>query len=239
MSRRPDNRRFKQIALAFILLLLALLLTAYFATIPILKIVLHPGKADLAKQNDPPGIPKHTKIPLNKVSKWMRLAILAAEDHRFYEHDGIDPWGLIRAGISNARAGHMIEGASTISQQLAKIAFLDQEEKTAERKLSQLVLAADLEKTYSKDTILEAYLNLIYFGRGAYGIEDAAHTYFGIPASKLTIAQSAFLAGIVRAPSTLSEKSNLKAAIARQHQVIDSMESYGYISEKQAIQASL
>lgn len=89
-------------------------------------------------------------VKIGKVSKWMRLAILAAEDHRFYEHQGIDSLGLIRAGIDNVRAGHMVEGASTISQQLAKIAFLDQEERTARRKFSQLILAVELEDKYSK-----------------------------------------------------------------------------------------
>lgn len=217
----------------FALVCLPIVLTLYLGTIPILRIVLHTGQADLTKQNEPPGI-QHSKVPLSKVSKWMRLAILAAEDHRFYNHDGIDFLGLIRAGLHSAKAGHMVEGASTISQQLAKIAFLDQEEKTARRKFSQLVLATDLEERYSKEQILDAYLNIIYFGRSAYGIEDAAKTYFRIRASKLSLAQSAFLAGLVRAPSVLGEKQNLKAALDRQHQVIDCMRDYGYVSAKQA-----
>ncbi len=176
-------------------------------------------------------------VKIGKVSKWMCLAILAAEDHRFYEHHGIDSLGILRAGIDNVRAGRMVEGASTISQQLAKIAFLDQEERTARRKLSQLILAVELEDRYSKEQILEAYLNTIYFGSGAYGIESAAKTYFGVSASALSIAQSAFLAGVVRAPSLLGDKRNRKDAVARQQQVIQSMLEYGYITREQAVSA--
>lgn len=230
---RTDNRQSKTKVMILVLAFLLLFTSIYFATLPILKIVLHTGQADLAKQNEPPGI-QHTKVPLSKVSKWMQLAILAAEDHRFYNHDGIDLLGLIRAGLHSAKAGHMVEGASTISQQLAKIAFLDQEEKTARRKFSQLVLATELEQRYSKEQILDAYLNIIYFGKNAYGIEDAAKTYFGVAASKLSLAQSAFLAGLVRAPSVLGDSHNLQAAVTRQHQVIDSMKDYAYISAKQA-----
>ncbi|MBX9879866.1 MAG: transglycosylase domain-containing protein [Candidatus Obscuribacterales bacterium] len=175
---------------------------------------------------------------LEKISKWMQLAVLAAEDHRFYEHRGIDSLGLIRAGIDNIKAGNMIEGASTISQQLAKIGFLDQEERTARRKFSQLILAVELEDRYTKKQILEAYLNTIYFGRGAYGIEAASKSYFGVPAANLSIAQSAFLAGLIRSPSILSLKENLPAARARQHQVIRMMTEYGYINKEQATQAN-
>lgn len=176
---------------------------------------------------------QHDTVPLSQISKWMQLAILATEDHRFYQHHGIDSLGLIRAGIDNLLAGHMVEGASTISQQLAKIAFLNQEERTARRKFSQIILAVELEDKYTKEQILEAYLNRVYFGRGAYGIESAARTYFGIPASKLSIAQAAFLAGIVRAPSVLGDKHHLDDALLRQRQVIQSMHQYGYITDAQ------
>ncbi|MBX9878159.1 MAG: transglycosylase domain-containing protein [Candidatus Obscuribacterales bacterium] len=179
----------------------------------------------------------HSYVPLSRISKNMQLAILAVEDHRFYDHGGIDLLGLIRATIDNTRAKRMVEGASTISQQLAKIAFLDQDEKTAQRKLSQLILSADLEQKYSKDEILESYLNSIYFGRGAYGIEEASEKYFGVKASKLSIAQAAFLAGIVRAPSVLGDPGNKNVAAARQNQVIDNMVQYGYISIHQAHEA--
>jgi penicillin-binding protein 2A len=164
----------------------------------------------------------------------MQLAVLAAEDHRYYEHHGIDSLGILRATIDNIRAGKMIEGASTITQQLAKITFLNQDEKTAKRKLRQMVLAWELEEDYSKERILEAYLNTVYFGRGAYGIENAAQEYFGVHASQLSIAQSAFLAGLIKAPSFLGNKAHLKDAISRQRQVIENMEECNFISNLQS-----
>jgi membrane peptidoglycan carboxypeptidase len=177
-----------------------------------------------------------TKVPLSEISLPMQEAMLAAEDHRFYEHHGIDTLGLIRVAIDNIRAGKMVEGGSTITQQLAKITFLDQDEKTATRKLSQIVLAVELESKYSKKRILEAYLNKIYFGRGAYGIEDAAETYFDMHAAKLPVAQAAFLAGVVREPSWLGDQAHVKEAIERQHDVIENMENCGYISDMQELE---
>lgn len=232
--------RLKHVAKAVLWLLLtsiaALVLLRVFG-LPLLSAYLKVPRADLSAIEVKSQPDSHSSVKLEKMSKWMQLAILAAEDHRFYEHHGIDSLGLIRAGIDNVRAGHMVEGASTITQQLAKIGFLDQEERTARRKFSQLILAVELEDKYTKDQILEAYLNTIYFGRGAYGIESASKTYFGVPASGLSIEQSAFLAGLVRAPSILGRKENLKDAKTRQRQVIQAMREYGYVSREQGMQA--
>jgi membrane peptidoglycan carboxypeptidase len=164
----------------------------------------------------------------------MKKAILAAEDHRFYEHQGIDGLGIFRAVLDDIKAGHMIEGGSTIPQQLCKVMFLDEYDRTARRKLVQLVMVAELEDKYTKERILEAYLNCIYFGRGAYGIEDAARSYFSTHADKLDVAQGAFLAGVVRAPSDLGNPAHLDRATVRQHQVIDSMADCGYITPAQS-----
>lgn len=230
-------KRIARVVLWLAVVVVIVVLGMRFVGMPMLAVYLEVPKADLSnieKRSEPEdGIPIRA-VKLANVSKWMQLAILAAEDRRFYYHHGIDSLGLIRAGIDNVRAGHMVEGASTISQQLAKIAFLDQEERTARRKFSQLILAVELEDNYSKEQILEAYLNTIYFGRGAYGIENAAKTYFGVSAASLTIAQSAFLAGVVRAPSVLGDKGNQKDARVRQQQVIQAMRDYGYITAEQA-----
>lgn len=205
-------------------------------TVPLLKIYLHVPDVQLPatpavgekSTND------HIPVPLERISLSMRQAILSAEDRHFYEHHGVDPFGLVRAAIDNWRAGHMIEGASTITQQLAKVMFLDQRERTAQRKLKQLIIADDLEKHYSKDRILEAYLNQVYFGRGAYGIQAASEKYFAVAAAKLSLAQAAFLAGVVRRPSELGTPTYLEEATDIQHEVLDSMQQCGYISVEEA-----
>lgn len=164
-------------------------------------------------------------VPLSMVSGNVVKALLAAEDRRFYDHHGIDVLGSIRATLANAQAREMREGGSTISQQLAKNVFLDYRERTWQRKVSQWILAWDLESRYTKDQILEAYLNVVYFGNGAYGIENASQAYFGVDASKLTLAQSAFLVALLKSPSTLSE--NRTAALERQKEILDKVEEYG------------
>lgn len=218
------------------ILVLCFAFIAWFSAVPILKTllklpspVLPVFSPDASKESL-----AHSRTPINRISPWMQLAVLAAEDHRYYEHHGIDSLGILRATIDNVRAGKMIEGASTITQQLAKITFLNQDEKTAKRKLRQMVLAWELEEEYSKERILEAYLNTVYFGRGAYGIENAAQEYFGVHASQLSIAQSAFLAGLIKAPSYLGNKAHLKEAIARQRQVIENMQECAFITNQQA-----
>jgi membrane peptidoglycan carboxypeptidase len=152
------------------------------------------------------------EVPITAVAPIMRRAIVAIEDSRFYEHGALDVKGTIRAVIANARAGEVIQGGSTLSQQYVKNALAEMAdtaaerrsalEPTAGRKLRELRYAVGLEKRFSKDQILERYLNIAYFGDGAYGVEAAARHYFGVHASELTLAQAATLAGIVRSPQT-------------------------------------
>ena len=152
------------------------------------------------------------EVPITQVAPIMRSAIVAIEDSRFYEHGALDVKGTVRAVIANLRAGEVIQGGSTLSQQYVKNALAEMAdtpaerrsalEPTAGRKLRELRIAVGLEKRYTKDQILERYLNIAYFGDGAYGIEAAARHYFGVHAAQLTLAQSATLAGIVRSPQT-------------------------------------
>ncbi|MBS1992865.1 MAG: PBP1A family penicillin-binding protein [Cyanobacteria bacterium SZAS LIN-2] len=173
-------------------------------------------------------------VPLNQVSTPMQQAMLAAEDHHFYEHNGINFFSIIRATFANMQAGHVVEGGSTITQQLAKNLFFKDAGRTFDRKIREAYVAWDLERRYSKERILNMYLNQVYFGNNAYGIERAASRYFDKSAAGLTIAESAFIAGLVKAPSELGTVQNRQAAIDRQREIIDKMVEYGYITENQA-----
>ena len=172
-------------------------------------------------------------VPLGQVSLVMQQAMLAAEDHHFFEHHGINVGSILRAMMANAQAGHVVEGGSTITQQLVKNLFFTQAGRTYNRKLKEAILAFELEQHYSKEKILELYLNQIYFGSNAYGIERAAARYFNKTALKLNLAESAFLAGVVKAPSDLGSPHNRPQAIARQHEVLDRMVEYGYVTPSQ------
>src|SRR5438552_531487 len=157
--------------------------------------------------NDEPITELHVErrilVPLTQIPQSLRDAILATEDRRFYSHWGIDPIGVARAVIQNYRRGRIVEGGSTITQQLTKVLFLTPD-KSVERKLKEAVLALELERRYSKDRILEMYLNQVYFGAGSYGVEAAARTYFGKGVSELTVRESALIAGLPRAPTNYS-----------------------------------
>lgn len=172
-------------------------------------------------------------VPLESVSLYMQEAIVATEDSRFYQHHGVDPVGLVRALYRNIQAGGVVEGGSTITQQLAKNLYLDPK-RTIGRKLEELILTVQLERKYTKNEILGMYLNQIYFGQGAYGIEAAARTYFNKPAKDLGLAESAMLAGIPKAPSVYNPSRNYEAAKARQSTVLGRMVELGMISEEQA-----
>jgi 1A family penicillin-binding protein len=181
-------------------------------------------------------------VPLNQVSGQMVQAILAAEDHHFFEHHGVDVGGIIRACFANLQAGHIVEGGSTITQQLVKNLFFTEAHRTFDRKAKEAFIAWELERRYPKERILEMYLNQVYFGSNAYGIERAAYRYFDKSAAELNLAQAAFLAGLVKAPSDLGAPSNRLAAIQRQHEVLAKMVEYGYIlpqQEKQALKTKL
>lgn len=176
-------------------------------------------------------------IPLNQVSTQMQQAILAAEDHNFYEHNGINIKSIIRAVRTNVQAGHVVEGGSTITQQLVKNLFFQESGRTFERKFKEAYMAYKLESQYGKERILEMYLNQIYFGNNAYGIERAAKRYFDKRAAELNLAESAFLAGLVKAPSELGSEKHRERGIARQQEILEKMVEYGYITRAQADEA--
>lgn len=173
-------------------------------------------------------------VPLEKVSTDMREALVSAEDRHFYEHHGIDFIGVARAFKRNREAGHIVEGGSTITQQLVKNLYLDKNERSYSRKIKEVFLSWETENRYSKAKIMETYLNEIYFGGGVYGIERAANNYFSKHASQLNTAESAFLAGLIKSPSVLGDPAHVDLAIARQHEVLDKMAEYRYISRAQA-----
>ena len=169
-------------------------------------------------------------IPLNQVPKEVQSAFLAAEDLRFYNHFGIDPVRILGALFANLRSGSYAEGASTITQQLVKLSHLSTQ-KTIARKLEEMYLALQLEARASKDEILEMYLNYVYFGRGAYGIEAAARAYFGVHAAELTLAQGACLAAIVKAPSAYAPHLHPQANRQRREYILRTMQENGLLAE--------
>lgn len=170
-------------------------------------------------------------IKLNKVPQNLQNAFIAVEDVRFYEHMGVDPRGILRALWSNIRGGDIAEGGSTITQQLAKNAFLTQE-RTLKRKFQELILALQLERQYTKQEILELYLNQIYFGQGAYGVQAAAKIYFGKNVEDLDLNECAMLAGIPKSPNYYSPFNNLNAAQQRKAVVLDQMIKYHFIDKE-------
>lgn len=180
------------------------------------------------------GTEERMPVKLNNISHYMQEAVIAAEDHSFYTHHGIDPAGIARALLVDLKSGHVVEGGSTITQQLAKNLYSKSAPRTVLRKAKEALIAWQLESKNSKDRILETYLNEIYFGRNAYGIERAAEEYFGKTADKLTLAESAYLAGLISSPSRLSAPSNLIDALSRQAYVLDNMAECKFITRKQA-----
>ena len=187
--------------------------------------------------NDEPVTELHVErrilVPLAQIPQSLRDAILATEDRRFYSHWGIDPIGVARAVVQNYRRGRIVEGGSTITQQLTKVLFLTPD-KSLERKLKEAVLALELERRYSKDRILEMYLNQVYFGHGSYGVEAAARTYFGKSVSELTIRESALIAGLPRAPTNYSPFDRAEAAKRRREVVLRRLVDFGTIKDDEA-----
>jgi len=178
-----------------------------------------------------------TEVGLEKVPPVMRQAFLATEDRDFYKHHGVNFRGIARAVFSNVQSGDMTgQGASTITQQLARSSFLTTD-KNWLRKIKEVFLAFKIESAYTKDEILEMYLNKIYFGAGAYGVQAAANTYFGKDVGSLTLPESALIAGLVQSPNNYNPFTNLEKAKARQKQVLNSMVAAGYINEAAATQA--
>lgn len=176
------------------------------------------------------------RLKLEEMPTFLPAAFIAMEDRRFYYHNGIDPLGLGRALLLDLRARHWVSGGSTISQQTAKIVYTNQQ-RTMSRKLVELIDAAGLEKSLSKQQILQLYLNRIYLGSGAYGVDGAARVYFGTGARHLTLAQAAMLATLTRAPSVFSPRRDLLRAQQRASLVLDSMVNNGAITQGQADEA--
>ncbi len=179
---------------------------------------------------------KNNYIPLKDIPLTMQQAIIAVEDHRFYQHIGLDIEGILRAALVNLQTGAIEEGASTITQQLVKNLFLTAD-KTWGRKGEELILALDMELRYTKEEILEIYLNTIYFGSGAKGIGPASKIYFAKKPAELTLAESAMLAGLPNAPSLYSPYVDFPAAKQRQAIVLTAMNRYGYIGPTTAQEA--
>jgi penicillin-binding protein 1A len=175
-------------------------------------------------------------VPISKIPKVVRNAFIANEDHNFYTHHGVDFSGIARAAIADYRH-EQFQGASTITQQLARALFLSNEVSIS-RKIQEALLAMEIERYYTKDEILERYLNLIYFGSGAYGVEAAAHTYFGKDVDRLTLGQAAQLAGLPAAPSDYSPYVSPEHAHERQEHVLERMVASGYITVEQAQEAA-
>jgi penicillin-binding protein 1A len=178
-----------------------------------------------------------SNVALKDLPPYLPKAFIAIEDRRFYSHFGIDPWGVLRAAVTNILHRGVSQGGSTLTQQLAKNLFLTQE-RTFQRKLQEAELALWLERKHSKAEILELYLNRVYFGSGAYGVEAASQRYFGKSAKNVTIAEAAMLAGLVKSPSRLAPNRNPEGAEARAQTVLTAMAEAKFITEAQA-QASI
>ena len=187
----------------------------------------------LAIRGDMPG----ANVALKDLPPYLPKAFIAIEDRRFYSHFGIDLWGVLRAAVTNIQHRGVTQGGSTLTQQLAKNLFLTQE-RTFQRKLQEAELALWLERKHSKAEILELYLNRVYFGSGAYGVEAAAQRYFGKSAKNVTIAEAAMLAGLVKSPSRLAPNRNPEGAEQRAQTVLTAMADAKFITEAQA-QASI
>ncbi len=174
---------------------------------------------------------------LEELPAYVPNAVIAIEDRRFRSHFGVDPIGLARAIYTNYRSGRLVQGGSTLTQQLAKNLFLSPD-RTLQRKLQEVVLAVWLESHFTKDEILQLYLNRVYFGNGATGIEKAARTYYNKPASELTIGEAATLAGVLKAPSINNPTANPDAAAERGRLVIQAMADAGFITPEEAADAT-
>ncbi|MEQ1492068.1 MAG: PBP1A family penicillin-binding protein, partial [Terricaulis sp.] len=176
------------------------------------------------------------RVHLAEIPDFVPQAFLAIEDRRFYEHEGVDRIGVLRAILANLRAGETVQGGSTLTQQLARNLFLTPRQ-TVNRKLREMVLASRIERRLTKDEILELYLNRVYLGDQAYGVDAASRRFFGKPATELTLAEAAMLAGLPKAPSRSAPTESMERATARQHVVLAAMVDAGYITSEQRDEA--
>jgi len=194
---------------------------------------------DLLYEMISPTAGRRTFVPLDKISPYLVAATIATEDKDYYNHPGYDPFAIIRALVQNYTAGETVSGASTITQQLARMLLFSQEERgeqTIRRKAREIVLAAEITRKYSKEQILELYLNEVYYGNLAYGIEAASETYFNTSSDKLTLSQASFLAGLPQAPGVYDIFTNREETLNRHVQVLDLMVQYS--EEKNCIYVS-
>ena len=175
-------------------------------------------------------------VRLEQIPEELVEAIISTEDQHFYKHNGINYFGIARAFTQNLFKGEVVAGGSTITQQLSKNVFLTHE-RTYSRKFKELILTKKIERDYSKDQIMERYLNQIYFGEGAWGVQRAAFVYFGKDVSQLSLNESAMLAGVIKAPTHLSPYKNMEKSIQRRNIVLSLMKSEGYISQTEYEQA--
>ena len=175
---------------------------------------------------------RRVPISLSRIPARMRQAILAIEDARFYKHPGVSTRDIVRAFWRNIRAQRLVQGGSTITQQLAKVLFLTSE-RTLKRKIKEALLALEIERRFTKDEILEFYLNQIYLGSGAYGVEAAARGYFGKAVSQLTLPEAATIAGLPKAPSRFNPRTNPKRSLGRRRLVLQRMREVGFITPEQ------
>jgi penicillin-binding protein 1A len=182
------------------------------------------------------GLSQGRQVTVAELPAYVPNAFIAIEDHRFREHFGLDPIGMARAGLSNMMAGHVVQGGSTLTQQLAKNLFLTPS-RTFDRKAQEAMLAVYLESRYSKDQILTLYLNRVYFGAGAFGIEAASEKFFGKHADELGLTEAAMLAGSVKAPARYNAIADTDASLARAQVVLRAMEDTGFIDDNTRIQA--
>lgn len=176
-------------------------------------------------------------VTSSQISPWMKKATVAIEDRRYYEHGGVDPQGIARALVKNVMAGRVVQGGSTLTQQLISQIYIVKQ-RTVDRKIREAVLAVQLEDRFTKDEILTAYLNTVFYGNNAYGVEAAAQTYFAKPAKDLTLAQAALLSGLPQLPSTYDPYENPEAALKRRAQVLKAMRETGDITPAQERKAN-
>lgn len=245
-SRRPKKKFFSKFSIIAAIVFIVMItgagvgfITASLQSMPGLKGDIRPAaSSQIFDSNGTPIATLHASenrlpVSINKIPKDLQNAFIATEDARFYQHMGVDPKGILRAVWSNITNHGVSEGGSTITQQLAKNALLSQEQ-TIKRKIQEAFLSLQIEQQYTKTEILEMYLNQIYFGQGAYGVQAAAKVYFGKNVEDLTLGECAMLAGIPKSPNYYSPFNNLKAATERQATVLEQMVKYGYLDNATA-----
>lgn len=222
---------FKKLILFFIMILIAIGGVVYYSGYQLYKKTIStesiPSKIQ-SIQNDT------SFVSIDEVPTYYKEAIVAVEDRRFYDHKALDPIAIIRAIASNIRQKDLKEGGSTITQQTAKNLFFIEEKDVVSRKVAEILVSINLEKNYSKDDILEIYINTIYFGDGYYGIKEACAGYLKKDPKDMSISEATMLAGVPNAPSIYAPTKNLDLTQSRQKKVISTMVEAGYLSQDEA-----